>query len=90
MNNERIYILARTDEYGGEIIAQAGDRRILHRVPREIAEGLMQREAAVAELIAGMRQVLIEATESPNSDRMRLEVIEELARAALARVGGAS
>ena len=44
--------------------------------------------AAVAELIATLRQVRIEATESPQTDADRLAAIVAMADAALARVGG--
>lgn len=75
--NERIDVLAVMDWIGEEAPFHSD----------EVAKKFTEVRAAVADLIAGMRQVLIESTESPNSDAMRIEVIEGLARAALARVG---
>jgi hypothetical protein len=46
--------------------------------------------AAAPELLDALRQVVIEATESPNSDANRLELILELARAAIAKATGSA
>ena len=44
--------------------------------------------AAAPDLLATLRQIGIEATESPNSDANRLELILSLARAAIAKAEG--
>ena len=41
------------------------------------------------ELVATMRQIVIEATESPNCDAVRVALILQQARAALAKAGAA-
>jgi hypothetical protein len=43
------------------------------------------RAAQHDELVAALRQIVIEATESPNCDALRVEIILEQARAALAK-----
>lgn len=71
-----------------DVLAVMGRAHMAFSGPQ--AAEIYEARAAVAELVAGMRQVLIEATESPNSDANRIALIEELARAAIAKFGSAN
>lgn len=58
----------------------------LHSSLETEARNIVRARNAHDDLVAALRQIVIEATESPNSDTTRLEIILEQARAALAKV----
>ena len=95
----RVDVLAAVDEYGGVISAQIGARQISHRVPREIAELIIQRDAAVAELIEADKALdaidaelpcAPEDMPDPMAYLRRREAAVARRAAALARIGGAA